>query len=118
MSQRPDRLRIDSGGDQFTVSGPSPRLSWRLPSTFTGYAAYELEATVDEVPLAPVLRTSAEHLFISWPWAPLRSGQRVTWRVRVRGDQGYSDWSEPNSFEVGLLNEDWTAHGSRRRRCR
>ena len=109
MSHRPDRLRIDSGGDQFTVSGRSPRLSWRLPPTFTGCTAYELEALVDDVPLAPVLRTSAEHLFVPWPWVPLGSCQRVTWRVRVRGDQGYSDWSEPTSFEAGLLNEDWTA---------
>jgi alpha-L-rhamnosidase len=27
----------------------------------------------------------------------------------VHGDQGLSEWSEPSRFEVGLLNEDWTA---------
>ncbi len=109
MSRAPDGLRIDSGGDQFVVSGPSPRLSWRLPPNWAGQSAYELEATVDGCPLVRVTRTSAAHLFISWPWAPLQSCQRVTWRVRVRGDHGFSDWSEPNRFEVGLLNEDWTA---------
>lgn len=42
----PTALRIDSGGDQFPVSGPAPRLSWRPPvdAQVTGY---ELEATVD-----------------------------------------------------------------------
>src|SRR4051794_13262444 len=104
MSGAPDRLRIDSGGDQFTVSGPSPRLSWRLPRAFDGQSAYELEATVDGTPLAHVTRTSADHLFIPWPWAPLQSCRRVTWRVRVRGEQGFSDWSESSAFEVGLLN--------------
>ncbi|WP_410793266.1 family 78 glycoside hydrolase catalytic domain [Kribbella sp. C-35] len=109
MSGAPDRLRIDSGGDQFTVSGPSPRLAWRLPRTVTGQSAYELEATVDGTPLARVTRTSPEHLFIAWPWAPLRSCQRVTWRVRVRDGEVSSDWSEPSGFEVGLRTENWTA---------
>ncbi|MGW7680556.1 family 78 glycoside hydrolase catalytic domain [Kribbella sp. NPDC054772] len=106
MSRTPDRLRIDSGGDQFTVSGRTPRLSWRVPSE---QAAYELDATVDGTPLARVTRTSTAHLFVPWPWAPLQSCQRVTWRVRVRGDRGFSGWSEPNGFEVGLLDDDWTA---------
>ncbi|TDO47144.1 alpha-L-rhamnosidase [Kribbella sp. VKM Ac-2527] len=109
MSGAPDRLRIDSGGDQFTVSGAAPRLSWRIPRAFTGQSAYELEATVDGTPLARVARTSKEHLFIAWPWAPRRSCQRVTWRVRVRSEQGLSDWSASSAFEVGLLNDDWTA---------
>ncbi|MGW6196875.1 family 78 glycoside hydrolase catalytic domain [Kribbella sp. NPDC055110] len=110
MSRAPNGLRIDSGGDQFTVSGPSPRLSWRPPATLTGQSAYELDSTVDGASVARVTHTSTEHLFVPWPWAPLQSSQRVTWRVRVRGDQGFSEWSEPSSFEVGLLNEDWTAH--------
>lgn len=109
MSGAPDRLRIDSGGDQFIVSGPSPRLSWRLPPAFGGQSTYELEATVDGTPLARVTRTSPEHLFIAWPWAPLRSCQRVTWRVRVRDDDVCSDWSESSEFEVGLLDENWAA---------
>ncbi|MBP2351661.1 alpha-L-rhamnosidase [Kribbella aluminosa] len=109
MCRAPDRLRIDSGGDQFIVSGASPRLSWRLPRTATGQPGYELEATVDGTVLDRVTRTSGSHLFVPWPWAPLRSCERVTWRVRVRGDRGFSDWSEPNCFEVGLLDEDWTA---------
>ncbi|TCC06255.1 alpha-L-rhamnosidase [Kribbella soli] len=109
MSRSPDRLRIDSGGDQFTVSGPSPRLSWRVPRAFAGQSAYELEAAVDGAPLARVTQASGEHLFIPWPWAPLQSCQRVTWRVRVRGDQGSSDWSDPARFEVGLLDSDWMA---------
>src|SRR3954447_5173679 len=43
----PTGLRIDSGGDQFPVSGPRPRLSW-LP--LDGADGYELAATIDDLP--------------------------------------------------------------------
>ncbi|MFI7067452.1 family 78 glycoside hydrolase catalytic domain [Kribbella sp. NPDC050124] len=109
MSRAPDRLRIDSGGDQFTVSGPSPRLSWRVPREFAGQLAYEVEATVDGIPLPRVTRASTEHLFVPWPWASLQSCQRVTWRVRVRGGQEWSDWSDQDEFEAGLFDADWAA---------
>ena len=96
MSAVPHGLRIDHGGDQFAVSGPAPRLSWRP----TGESTYELEATIDGVRHVAV---SNEYLYVDWPWEPLRSCQRVSWRVRGAA------WSERNSFEVGLLDEDWSA---------
>ena len=74
-------LRIDAGGDQFPVSEATPRLSW-LPASHA-QRGYELAATVDDQPLAPA--TAAGHRLISWPWRPLRSGERVHWRVRVPG---------------------------------
>ena len=45
------------------------------------------------------------------PLGPLGSRSRCSWRVRVEGDDGWSDWSEPDVFEVGLLDSgDWVGH--------
>src|SRR3954470_11893241 len=104
----PFDLAIDSGGDEFAVSGDGPRLSWKLASGATAEAAYEVDALVDGSPLPGPLPV-AGHRFVPWPWAPLRSRQRVAWRVRMVSPTDRSDWSEWAFFEVGLLDEDWTA---------
>ncbi|WP_037697468.1 family 78 glycoside hydrolase catalytic domain [Streptomyces scabiei] len=110
MSDAPYDLRIDSGGDQFAVSGPTPRLSWRPSRSGTGLpSAHELECAVDGEPQPAVTAAPGSHRFLPWPWTALRSGRQVTWRVRARGAEGPSAWSEWNAFEVGLLDEDWRA---------
>ncbi|WP_441785452.1 family 78 glycoside hydrolase catalytic domain [Leifsonia sp. 2MCAF36] len=101
----PTGLRIDAGGDQFPVSGPRPRLSW-LPvdSDSVGTTGgYELDATIDDERQAPA--QASGHRLNVWPWRPLRSGERVRWRVRAAG----AAWSDEHVFEAGLLNDDWTA---------
>lgn len=105
----PSGLAVDAGGDQFIVSGPTPRLSWLLPRGATHQERYELEATVDGEPVGTVIRHTREHLRAPWPWAPLRSTQRVQWRVRTTTDLGTSGWSAWSRFEAGLFDEDWTA---------
>ncbi|WP_030437448.1 family 78 glycoside hydrolase catalytic domain, partial [Actinoplanes subtropicus] len=110
MSPSPYDLRIDSGGDQFAVSGPAPRLSWKLPPGSGRQTAYELAATVDGEARSATRRGDPDHLYVSWPWTPLSSGQRVTWRVRVTDPGGVaSDWSPWSTFETGLLDGDWQA---------
>ncbi|WP_314326068.1 family 78 glycoside hydrolase catalytic domain [Paenarthrobacter ilicis] len=100
----PYDLTVDSGGDQFPVTGPSPRLSWKIPANAV-VSAYDVEATVDGV--AQPLATLDHRLHVQWPWAALSSRQRVMWRVRIAGDlNGWSAWS---SFEAGLFDADWTA---------
>ena len=101
----PFDLTIDSGGDQFAVTGVDPRLSWRLSSDESDF---ELEARIDGSVL-PGPRRVTGHRFVEWPWAPLRSGQRVSWRVRTASSAETSDWSQWAGFEVGLLHDDWTA---------
>ena len=102
MGGTPYDLAVDSGGDQFPVTGPAPRLSWKIPANAT--AAYELEATIDGV-LQPAATTD-QRLYVPWPWQALRSRQRVQWRVRAGASGGWSAWS---AFEAGLLDADWTA---------
>jgi alpha-L-rhamnosidase len=100
-------LQVDSGGDQFPVTGPTPRLSWTLPASIGAVDGTLIEAEVDRRALPP-RELGPQHRFVPWPWEPLRSGARVRWRVSVRGQDGEaaSDWS---SFEVGLADADWQA---------
>lgn len=103
MGAAPHDLSVDSGGDQFPVTGSAPRLSWKVQAqAVTG--DYELQATIDGV-LQP-MATSAGRLYIAWPWAALRSRQQIQWRVRASDS---SDWSAWSAFEVGLLDADWAA---------
>jgi alpha-L-rhamnosidase len=104
MGGAPYDLTVDSGGDQFPVTGPAPRLSWKAVVE-TQAPQYELEAVVDDVPQPAV--TTTDHLYVAWPWAPLRSRQRVQWRARAA--VATADWSDWSAFEVGLLDPDWTA---------
>lgn len=109
----PHDLRIDSGGDDFLVSGAMPRLSFTVPAVESGvdaWTGFELEAIVDDGRQDPVALEAGAHLFVEWPWPPLSSGQRVRWRVRAASRDRFSEWSEWASFESGLLDADWTAH--------
>ena len=53
---------------------------------------------------------SGDSVLVRWPFAPLASLQRVSWRVQVETDLGQSRWSPSATFETGLLGAaDWTA---------
>jgi alpha-L-rhamnosidase len=53
---------------------------------------------------------SPTNLYVPYAGPALDSRQVVTWRVKVWTDAGESDWSEPVSWEMGLLRpEDWQA---------
>jgi len=104
----PYDLRIDSGGDEFTVCEASPRLSFTVP-VGAAWTGFELEAIVDGERRALVPLAADTHLFVEWPWLPLSSGQRVRWRARATSGDTLSEWSEWATFECGLLDADWTA---------
>ncbi|GAA2212579.1 glycoside hydrolase family 78 protein [Nonomuraea monospora] len=109
ISPSPYDLRIDSGGDQFPVSGPAPRLSWKLPREWSGQDGYDLHLRVDGTDRSVERVTSARHLFVDWPLPPLRSRQHVAWRVRTHLDGASSPWSPWHTFESGLFDADWSA---------
>ncbi|CAI0642288.1 unnamed protein product [Colletotrichum noveboracense] len=56
-------------------------------------------------------KLSNTQAFASWNGSTLSSRDHVYWRVRVwDADDVASSWSEPSTFELGLLEEtDWTA---------
>ena len=110
MSQAPFALAIDGGGDHFPVAGSAPRLSWKVPGARTDWTGSELEYSVNGGSALQAPVAGAVHRFVRWPAEPLPSAARVSWRVRSTTLGGVSsEWSEPASFEVGLLDQDWTA---------
>ncbi|MFC7619309.1 family 78 glycoside hydrolase catalytic domain [Microlunatus sp. GCM10028923] len=109
MITGPTRLRIDSGGDEFPVTGSAaPRLSWRLPDG-AHQTGCTLQAKLDGTPLRPVTLETSEHDLLPWPWPVLRSRQRAAWRVRIQDGDTASAWSDWSRFEAGLFDADWTA---------
>ncbi|WP_033283514.1 family 78 glycoside hydrolase catalytic domain [Streptomyces sp. NRRL F-525] len=110
MRNAPYDLGIDSGGDAFPVSGPTPRLSWKPPSDAARPVTYEVECTIDGEARPAVTTAEGGHRFAPWPWAALDSGRQVAWRVRALGTNGDdSPWSRWHAFESGLLAADWRA---------
>ena len=47
---------------------------------------------------------SSDSVLVEYAGPLLRSGERVTWQVKVWTDAGESDWSDPDVFELGLLD--------------
>ncbi len=91
-----------------------PRLSWKLVSGRNGevQTAYQIRAAATAAGLVtnpPGLWdsgkvASAESVLVPWGGPALGSRSQVFWQVRVWDKDGApSAWSEPASFELGLL---------------
>ncbi|MFP3712119.1 glycoside hydrolase family 78 protein [Puerhibacterium sp. TATVAM-FAB25] len=114
----PQRLRVEHlpVGDALGVGTPTPRLSWVVPDAPPGWTqtAYEVRVArrlpASEAHVAQARVEGEGQLFVPWPFPALRSRERAEVQVRVVGDQGASDWSEPLVVEAGLLHpDDWSA---------
>ncbi|GAA1505074.1 alpha-L-rhamnosidase [Agromyces terreus] len=108
MRTAPYDLVVDGGGDGFPVTGDAPRLSWKDPVDRDVRTPYRVEAVIDGAPPAVVVVTGRR--LAAWPFAALRSGQRVRWRVAADEPGADAAWSDWSGFEAGLLGEDWTAN--------
>ena len=108
----PSGLRVEHLDDPLGLHVTAPRLSWRLPAGSVAQTAYRIRTDNgwDSGPVA-----GDQTLLVPYAGPPLRSRERVTWRVKVwteTGDSsvGESDWSAPAWFELGLLDAtDWQA---------
>lgn len=93
----------------------APRLSWRTTDAKPEYrqVAARIEATITREGVETVDTTDvvgAEQILVAWPFPDLRSRDQVAVRVQVSDGDRWSEWSEPASAEVGLLDEsDWVA---------
>lgn len=99
---------------------PSPTFSWKLPisESIKSQSAYQIVAAS-----APELLPDKADLWnsekqecsrsnwISYQGKKLNSRQKVFWQVKYwNQDEKVSQWSEVNTFELGLLNNnDWKA---------
>jgi len=105
MTAAPVRLRIEHGPRSLGVGASRPRLSWQSPS---GQLGYQVEATIDGDVLASEPADEATPFLRAWPFPALGSRSRVSWRVRVRSEADWSEWSAADQFETGLLAvSDW-----------
>jgi alpha-L-rhamnosidase len=100
-----------------------PRFSWVLPSVPAGarglqQKAYQILVASTPEKLAAGLGdlwdsgkvTSSASVQVVYAGRKLTSRQRVYWQVRIWTGSTPSAWSEPASFEIGLLKPaDWSA---------
>ena len=117
-----DRLRCEYRNQPLGIDHPAPRLSWTLGSSLRGQ-----EQTAYRVLVARSLQAlqagrgdlwdsgrvaSSRSVNVVYAGNVLVSGQRCFWKVKVWGKDGESsDWSEPSSWEMGLLKAgDWKGH--------
>jgi len=93
----------------------APRLSWRVTEAARDYtqteARVEAVITRDGVEISEVATLAgSEQVLVEWPFAELRSRDRVQLRVQVSDGRDWSAWSDAAATEVGLLSEhDWVA---------
>ncbi len=92
--------------------GPIPTFSWKLPEGVKRQRACQIEVReVEKILWDSGWIESDQSTLFPYGGAPLRSRQRVQWRVRFRdeNDQDHG-WSSFAQLEVGLLSaDDWKA---------
>jgi alpha-L-rhamnosidase len=104
---RPSRLRVEHLDYALGIGTTRPRFSWWLPDTAARQVGYRIRSD-NGWDTGGV--ESSESVLVDYAGPALRSGQRVTWQVKVSTDIGESDWSDPHVFELGLLAAgDWSA---------
>ncbi len=104
---RPDHLRVEHLATAFGIDTTRPRLSWWLPAGAGRQSGYRIRTgngwDSGHVP-------GSDSVLVGYGGPPLRSGERVSWQVKVWTEQGESEWSQPHWFELGLLGPgDWSA---------
>ena len=113
-------LRCENLVNPLGIDRPQPRLSWMLTPGPRGLAqsAYQIVVTTDDPAAtggqAPALWDSGkiksdQSSLVPYGGAPLTSGMRCHWKVRIWDQEGAaSEWSKPAYFTVGpIVAEDW-----------
>lgn len=111
MTLRIRTLRLDQAENTLGGGNPAPPLTWTIETGEPGWRQEEAEivAERDGGEQRIRLRTSAQ-VAVAWPFAPLRSRERASVRVRVGRGGSWSPFSAPAVYEAGLLEPgDWSA---------
>src|SRR5687768_6090766 len=105
-SMQPTNLRCEYFVDPIGIDAQAPRLSWQIAAP--RQSAYQV--VVDGMWDSGKVE-SDQSIHVAYGGPTLRSRQRCEWKVRVwDGDGEASSWSEPATFEMGLLDRaDWQA---------
>jgi len=114
-------LRTEYKTDPIGLDIRQPRLSWKIAAAGRGtlQSAYQIRVAADPAALkkgAPLLWDSgkvstAASIHIPYAGAPLTSGIRCCWQVRIWDQKGRpSPWSSVACWEMGVLEpSDWKA---------
>ena len=118
---KPEGLIISEGfKNPVGFYNSKPTFSWILPVSeqIKSQSAYQIVVATSKsnLPDNPDLwdsekQESSKSTFVKYQGKELKSRQKVFWQVRFwNQDENASEWSEINSFELGLLNNnDWQA---------
>jgi alpha-L-rhamnosidase len=119
--QKPKELTLSEGfKNPIGFYNPKPTFSWQLPvsENVESQSAYQIlvASSKDLLPNNADLwdsekQESTQSTFIKYQGSALQSRQKVFWQVRFWNQDGaVSEWSDINTFELGLLNNsDWKA---------
>lgn len=114
-------LRVGEGFvDPLGYYEANPRLSWRISESATSQfqTAYQIQvaSSIAQLLEKPDLWdshkvNSTDNAWHKYQGERLTSRQKAVWRVKIWDENDVaSHWSEPASFELGLLNnDDWQA---------
>ena len=110
-------LKTNARVDPIGIPGAAPRLSWHSTSPGRGavQSAYQVRVAAGEDGLGSSdlwdsgKVVSDEQVDVAYGGPDLEAGTRYVWQARVwNGADEASGWSEPASFETGLLTSgDW-----------
>jgi len=112
-------LRCEYQADPLGIDNPAPRFSWKLLSDRRGVVQTSYRILVASSPenlqadrgdkWDSGLVESDRSVNVVYDGTQLASGEKCWWKVRVTGTNGGGgDWSEPATFEMGLLEPgDW-----------
>ncbi|QOR70776.1 family 78 glycoside hydrolase catalytic domain [Ruania alkalisoli] len=109
MSIQIRRVRVERRTDGALADSPTPRISWEVTSDATDWHQRSAELRLDGEQVAAM--TSADSIFVEWPFEPLVPHARHTLEVRVTGIDGVtSPWSAPVAMRSAFLDDgEWQA---------
>ena len=103
-----ERLRVENMREPLGLDTAEPRFSWIITSAQNDVVqtAYHLIVSDDRGEVWNTGRVeSRQQLWVPYRGLPLRSGQHLSWRLKVYTNRGETDWSAPQRFSIGLLTE-------------
>ncbi|GAA2085877.1 glycoside hydrolase family 78 protein [Pseudolysinimonas kribbensis] len=109
---RIDEIRCEYETEALGIGVASPRLSWTIGTEDAGFEfdRYEIELARDDGSHESAIVESRDQVLVPWPFAPLRSRERVSVNVRVGRGDGWTAPSRTLVIEAGLLEPaDWSA---------
>lgn len=108
-------LRVENLTNPLGLDVSSPRFSWKISSDKknTLQTAYEIIVASSQELLSQGkgdlwesgLVSSRQQLWVPYQGKRLSDNQHAYWKVRIRTNKGMSQWSEAQTFSIGLLGE-------------